>query len=29
MGFDLVLGGITAVGLFVYLLAVLARPDRF
>lgn len=29
MGFDLVLGGIIAIGLLVYLLAVLLRPERF
>ncbi len=29
MGFDLVLGGIVAAGLLVYLLAVLLRPERF
>ncbi len=29
MGFDLVLGGIIAAGLLVYLLAVLLRPERF
>ena len=29
MGFDLVLGGITATALLVYLLAVLLRPERF
>ncbi|MGS4947503.1 K(+)-transporting ATPase subunit F [Meridianimarinicoccus sp. RP-17] len=29
MGFDLVLGGITAAALLVYLLAVLLRPERF
>jgi K+-transporting ATPase KdpF subunit len=29
MGFDLVLGGIVALALLVYLLAVLIRPDRF
>jgi|LLEQ01.1.fsa_nt_gi K+-transporting ATPase KdpF subunit len=29
MGFDLVLGGITAVALLVYLLIVLLRPEKF
>ncbi|MGX0879730.1 K+-transporting ATPase KdpF subunit [Roseovarius sp. MBR-154] len=29
MGFDLVLGGITAVALLVYLLAVLLRPEKY
>ncbi|QOL80755.1 K(+)-transporting ATPase subunit F [Pseudooceanicola spongiae] len=29
MTFDLVLGAIVAAGLAVYLLAVLARPERF
>ena len=29
MGFDLVLGGIAAAALLVYLLAVLLRPERF
>ncbi|AXQ95665.1 K(+)-transporting ATPase subunit F [Cereibacter azotoformans] len=29
MGFDLVLGGIVAAALLVYLLAVLLRPERF
>ena len=29
MTFDLWLGAITAAGLLVYLLAVLARPERF
>lgn len=29
MGFDLVLGGIIAAGLLIYLLAVLLRPERF
>ncbi len=29
MGFDLVLGGLVAVALLVYLLAVLMRPERF
>ncbi len=29
MGFELVLGGIVAVALLVYLLAVLMRPERF
>ena len=29
MGFDLVLGGLVAVGLLVYLLAALMRPERF
>ncbi|EAQ25322.1 MULTISPECIES: K(+)-transporting ATPase subunit F [unclassified Roseovarius] len=29
MGFDLVLGGIIAAALLVYLLAVLLRPERF
>jgi len=29
MGFDLVLGGIVAAALLVYLLAVLIRPERF
>ncbi len=29
MGFDLVLGGIVALALLVYLLAVLIRPERF
>jgi K+-transporting ATPase KdpF subunit len=29
MSFDLVLGGIVAAGLLVYLLAVLLRPERF
>lgn len=29
MGFDLVLGGITAAALLVYLLAVLLRPEKY
>lgn len=29
MGFELVLGGIVAAALLVYLLAVLLRPERF
>ena len=29
MTIDLWLGGLTAVGLLIYLLAVLARPERF
>jgi K+-transporting ATPase KdpF subunit len=29
MGFELVLGGLVAVTLLVYLLAVLMRPERF
>lgn len=29
MGFDLVLGGIVAILLLVYLIAVLLRPERF
>ncbi|MBV0912496.1 K(+)-transporting ATPase subunit F [Anianabacter salinae] len=29
MGYDLVLGGLVAVALLVYLLAVLLRPERF
>lgn len=29
MGFDLVLGGITAAALLVYLLAVLLQPEKF
>lgn len=29
MPIDLMLGGITALGLLIYLLAVLARPERF
>lgn len=29
MGFDIVLGGLVAVALLVYLLAVLMRPERF
>lgn len=29
MSFDLVLGGVVAAGLLVYLLAVLLRPERF
>lgn len=29
MPYDLMLGGITALGLLFYLLAVLARPERF
>jgi K+-transporting ATPase KdpF subunit len=29
MGFDLVLGGLVAASLLVYLLAVLMRPERF
>lgn len=29
MGFDLVLGGITAAALLVYLLIVLLRPEKF
>ena len=29
MPFDLMLSGITALGLLIYLLAVLARPERF
>jgi len=29
MGFELILGGIVAVALLVYLLAVLMRPERF
>ena len=29
MPFDLILGGLTALGLLLYLLAVLARPERF
>ncbi|RID91494.1 K(+)-transporting ATPase subunit F [Gemmobacter lutimaris] len=29
MGFDLVLGGLVAATLLVYLLAVLMRPERF
>ncbi|MEN9061116.1 MULTISPECIES: K(+)-transporting ATPase subunit F [Ponticoccus] len=29
MGFELVLGGLIAVALLVYLLAVLMRPERF
>ncbi|MGX0905222.1 K+-transporting ATPase KdpF subunit [Roseovarius sp. MBR-79] len=29
MGFDLVLGGLVAAALLVYLLAVLLRPERF
>jgi K+-transporting ATPase KdpF subunit len=29
MGFELVLGGLVAVALLVYLLAVLMRPERF
>ncbi|WP_084184280.1 potassium-transporting ATPase subunit F [Sphingomonas astaxanthinifaciens] len=29
MTFDLLLGAITAFGLLLYLLAVLARPERF
>lgn len=29
MGFDLVLGGVIAAALLVYLLAVLLRPERF
>lgn len=29
MGFELVLGGVVAVALLVYLLAVLMRPERF
>jgi K+-transporting ATPase KdpF subunit len=29
MGFDLVLGGITAAALLVYLLVVLLRPEKF
>jgi K+-transporting ATPase KdpF subunit len=29
MGFDLLLGGIVAAALLVYLLAVLLRPERF
>lgn len=29
MGFELVLGGLVAVALLVYLLAVLMRPERY
>ena len=29
MGIDLILGAITAIGLLFYLVAVLARPERF
>ncbi len=29
MPIDLLLGGITALGLLIYLVAVLARPERF
>lgn len=29
MGFELILGGIVAVTLLIYLLAVLMRPERF
>ncbi len=29
MGFELVLGGLVAVALLVYLLAVLMRPEKF
>ncbi|WP_102107441.1 K(+)-transporting ATPase subunit F [Oceaniglobus roseus] len=29
MGFDLMLGGLVAAALLVYLLAVLMRPERF
>ncbi|MCA0964634.1 K(+)-transporting ATPase subunit F [Salipiger bermudensis] len=29
MGFELVLGGLVAMALLVYLLAVLMRPERF
>lgn len=29
MGFELVIGGLVAVALLVYLLAVLMRPERF
>jgi K+-transporting ATPase KdpF subunit len=29
MGFDLVLGGLVAAALLLYLLAVLMRPERF
>ncbi|MCA2009679.1 MULTISPECIES: K(+)-transporting ATPase subunit F [Alphaproteobacteria] len=29
MGFELVLGGLVAVALLLYLLAVLMRPERF
>ena len=29
MSLDLMLGGVTALGLLIYLVAVLARPERF
>nr|WP_310522054.1 potassium-transporting ATPase subunit F [Polymorphobacter sp.] len=29
MGFDIILGGCVAAAILVYLLAVLARPERF
>ncbi len=29
MSFDLALGGLTALGLFVYLLVALLRPEKF
>ena len=29
MSLDLILGGATALGLLIYLVAVLARPERF
>jgi K+-transporting ATPase KdpF subunit len=29
MSFDLILGGIVALGILVYLLAVLAQPERY